>query len=175
MKRSEKEIAEIKELHLIAFGESEGPMVSELAANLLADPKTISIDVVRDGKRVGNILFSPLTLVDHPDKKCYLLAPIGVLPEYQGDRIGKELIDEGVKQLGAMGVDAIFVLGYPKYYGSRGFAPTWVLPPFHATLTRIDAWKMREIKSGSMAEVGGKSIASDAMMKPMYWDTTRRD
>ena len=67
------------------------------------------------------------------------------------------------------------MLGYPKCYGSRGFGPTWVIPPFHDSVKRIDAWKMMELKSGSMAEVGGQSEASDAIMKPEFWNVSREN
>ena len=67
------------------------------------------------------------------------------------------------------------MLGYPRYYGSRGFGPTWVIPPFHDSVKRIDAWKMMELKAGSMAEVGGQSEASDAIMKPEFWNVSREN
>ncbi len=72
--------------------------------------------------------------------------------------------------LKSLDVDAIFVLGYPKYYGMRGFYPTYVALPYQTEVKRIDAWKMRELKPGSMAEVGGTSVACNAIMKPMFWD-----
>ena len=88
---------------------------------MLADDRTISIDAVHDDHQVGNVLFTPFRLDDHPDKKCYLLAPIGVEPELQGSLIGKRLIDEGIQRLEQLDTDAIFVLGWPRYYGTRGF------------------------------------------------------
>lgn len=173
MKRSKNDILEISELHLRAFGETEGPVILEMVSEMLAQPETISIDIMKGGKRGGNIIFTPLELKDHPEKKCFLLAPIAVEPDLQGKEIGKELIEEGVSQLKAIDADAIFVLGYPKYYGIRGFYPTWVILPFQDSVTRVDAWKMMELKSGSMAEVGGKSEACKAIMKPMFWDISR--
>ena len=170
---TKKEKQEIQELHLQAFGKEEGPIIFNMVGEMLCEPETISINIEREDRVVGNIIFTPFKLNDHPDKKCYLLAPIGVLPELHGQGLGKELIEKGVERLKAIGVDDVFVLGYPQYYGLRGFYPTWVILPYQTEVKRIDAWKMMELKSGSMAEVGGTSIASDAIMKPMYWNLNR--
>lgn len=166
---------QIADLHRLAFGPSEGPAIADLVIEMLDDPETLSIDAMKDGRLVGNVVFTPFFLDAHPSKRCFLLSPIGVLPEQQGQGAGTWLIDEGAQRLRELGVDAIFVLGHPKYYGSRGFSPTWVIPPFHTELRRIDAWKMMELKSGSMAEVGGTSVASSAIMKPMFWKTAGKE
>ncbi len=137
---------------------------------MLDEPETISINIEKEDKIIGNVLFTPLKLNSHPDKKCFLLAPLGILPEFHGQGFGKELIEKGVAHLKTMDVDAIFVLGYPKYYGMRGFYPTYVTLPYQTEVKRIDAWKMMKLKSGSMAEVGGTSVACDAIMKPEFWD-----
>ena len=135
---------------------------------MLDKPETISINIEKEDKIIGNVLFTPFELNNHSDKKCYLLAPIGILPEFHGQGFGKELIEKGVAHLKTMDVDAIFVFGYPKYYGMRGFYPTYVALPYQTEVIRIDAWKMMELKSGSMAEVGGTSVACDAIMKPEF-------
>jgi len=161
---------EIQDLHLQAFGKEEGPLIYDMVGDMLSDPETISINLEQEGRVVGNVLFTPFKLNDHTDKKCYLLAPIGILPEMHGQGLGKELIDKGIAHLESMDVDAVFVLGYPKYYGIRDFYPTWVCLPYQTEVKRIDAWKMRELKSGSMAEVGGTSECCKSMQKPMFWD-----
>ena len=50
------------------------------------------------------------------------------------------------------------------------FYLTFVALPYQKEVMRIDAWKMRELNPGSMAEVGGTSVACDAIMKPVFWD-----
>lgn len=170
MTTSKKEKQEIQELHLKAFGKEEGPLIYDLAGDMLDEPETISINITRENRIIGNILFTPFTLNDHPEKKCYLLAPIGVLPGFHRQGLGKELIDKGVEHLKSLDVDAIFVLGHPEYYGIRGFYPTYVILPFQTEVIRIDAWKMRELKIGSMAEVGGTSVAASSIMKPKFFD-----
>ncbi len=164
----------IQNLHLHAFGDDEGPIIHALSGAFLAHPDIISLDVIRQERVVGNIMFSPLRLTDHPDKSCYLMAPVGVLPAFQGQGVGRDLIEGGVAHLSSMGVEAIFVLGHPGYYASNGFGPTKVLPPHHRLVTRMDAWKMREIIPGAMVEVGGTSMASEPIMDREFWDTSDR-
>mgnify|MGYP000633955455 CR=1 FL=1 len=171
MNNSTKEMLLIQDIHLQAF-ESDGPLVSNMAKEMLSQSETISINVERDGKVVGNIIFTPFKLNDHPDKKCFLLAPLGVLPEFQKQGVGKELIEKGVLHLKSIGTDAIFVMGHPDYYELRGFVTTEVIPPYDELVTFYDGWKMLEIQPGSMAEVGGTSVAADPIMKPIFWDTS---
>jgi len=174
MIHAENEKLEIQNLHLHAFGEQEGPVIQKMTEEFLQLPETISINVYRGLRIAGNILFSPFSLDDHPEKKCFLLAPLGVLPEYQGLGIGRELIEKGVYHLKLIGADAIFVLGYPNYYASRGFAPAKVLPPHHKLVGETEAWRMLEIKPGSMDGIGGTSVAAAPIMNPMFWDTSGR-
>ena len=164
----------IRNLHLEAFGKTEGPIVSELAGAFLTLPDSISICVERDDKEVGNIIFTPFHLNDHPDKVCFLLAPLGVLPEFQRQGVGAELIAKGITHLKSLDADAIFVLGHPRYYALRGFEPARVLSPYHEVMTHHEAWKMLEIKPGSMSGAGGTSMAAKPIMKREFWDTSGR-
>src|SRR4028119_2040745 len=49
------------------------------------------------------------------------LAPIGVLPEYQGQGIGSRLIRVGLEACREAAYDAVVVLGEPGYYFRFGF------------------------------------------------------
>ena len=172
MNHSEKEI--VKNIHLLAFGEKEGKEVAKLAEDFLALPETISISAKRDEMIVGNVLFTPFAFNDYPETKCYLLAPLGVLPEYQRQGVGKELIETGIKHLKPMGVDAIFVLGVPTYYPKYGFVPTDKQTPYPDLLTMPESWMMLELNAGSANHLSGKTIAVEPFMQPIYWDTSGR-
>ena len=115
---------DIREIHLCAFPEGEKQIVSTLAVNLLseeASPKTISLVAEADGAAVGHIAFSPVTVNNNKSWKGYILAPLGVKPEYQKRQIGSKLIKSGMERLSKMGVNVLFVYGDPKYYGKFGF------------------------------------------------------
>lgn len=174
MNLSEKET--IKNIHLLAFGEEEGKETAELAEAFLSLSETISLNAERDGKIVGNVLFTPFVFDDHLDKTCYALAPIGVLPEYQrGYGIGKELMQTGIKHLKSIGVDAIFVLGVPAYYPQYGFVPTDKQTPYPDLLTLPKAWMILELNEGVANQLSGRTKAVEPFMQPHWWDTSGRE
>ncbi len=114
----------IRRLHFSAFAEGEREMVSQLAVSLLSEettPEIISLVAETEGAVVGHVAFSPVTIDSNEDLQGYLLAPLGVQPEYQHRRIGSQLIESGMRRLSALGVDLLFVYGDPKYYGRFGF------------------------------------------------------
>ena len=55
---------------------------------------TVSLVAEVDGRVVGHIAFSPVTISDGT-MHWYGLGPVSVLPEYQRKGIGKALIQEG--------------------------------------------------------------------------------
>ena len=112
-------------VHLCAFPEGEREIISKLAINLLyeeATPETISLVAETEGTVVGHVAFSPVIIDKNENLQGYILAPIGVKPDYQGFRIGSKLIESGIQQLVKMGVNILFVYGDPKYYNRFGFS-----------------------------------------------------
>lgn len=116
---------DIQRVHLCAFPEGESEIVSKLAIDLLSEkttPQTISLVAETDGTVVGHIAFSPVTIANNQNFQGYILAPLGVKPDYQKRGIGSKLIEYGLQQLSAMGVNVVFVYGDPNYYGRCGFS-----------------------------------------------------
>ena len=74
------DIDAILHVHRLAFGDEEGPETAQLVKSCLNHPETISVSAERGGKVAGNVLFTPFVFEHHPDAKCYLLAPCGVVP-----------------------------------------------------------------------------------------------
>jgi putative acetyltransferase len=73
---------------------------------------------------VGHILFSPVTLEGPKSTlKGMGLAPMAVLPEYQGRGIGSRLVREGLRRLKRASIPFVIVLGHPGYYPRFGFSP----------------------------------------------------
>lgn len=86
------------------------------AANAL----TLSLVAEVDGRVVGHIAFSPVTISDGTTQ-WYGLGPVSVLPEYQRQGIGKALIQEGLSRLKNLGARGCCLVGHPKYYRQFGF------------------------------------------------------
>ena len=81
---------------------------------------TLSLVAEIDGKIVGHIAFSPITISDGTSG-WYGLGPVSVLPSYQKQGIGKALINEGLSILKAMGGQGCALVGPPDYYEKFGF------------------------------------------------------
>mgnify|MGYP001166069778 FL=1 len=91
-----------------------------IAALRAADALTLSLVAEADGRLVGHIAFSPVTISDGtPD--WYGLGPVSVLPAYHRQGIGSALIRAGLARLPALGARGCCLVGHPAYYGRFGF------------------------------------------------------
>lgn len=83
---------------------------------------SVSLVAEADGIVVGHIAFSPVGIADgSPD--WYALGPISVIPEFQRQGIGAELVRHGIKALAGLSARGCVVLGEPGFYGRFGFNP----------------------------------------------------
>lgn len=114
----ERDINQITNIHNQAFnGRNEGEIVKKLRKNRNL---IISLVCELEGKLVGHIAYSPIH--DRINEIIDIgLAPVGVLPGYQKQGIGSELIKEGNSIALSKGYQRVFVLGDPEYYRRFGF------------------------------------------------------
>jgi len=94
----------------------EAALVDALRA---AGKATLALVAERDGRVVGHVRFSPVTLEGAPFG--WGLAPLAVLPEEQGTGVGRALARAGLERCRAAGVATVVVLGDPEYYRRFGF------------------------------------------------------
>jgi putative acetyltransferase len=81
---------------------------------------TVSLVAEVDGRVVGHVAFSPVTMSDGT-QGWYGLGPVSVLPEYQRQGIGKALIREGLSRLKSLKARGCCLVGHPEYYRQFGF------------------------------------------------------
>lgn len=81
---------------------------------------TISLVAEAEGRVIGHIAFSPVSISDGT-RNWYGLGPVSVLPEYQRRGIGKALITEGLRRLKEMDARGCCLVGHPEYYRKFGF------------------------------------------------------
>ena len=91
-----------------------------VAALRAAQALTLSLVAEVDGRVVGHIAFSPLTISDG-SSNWYGLGPVSVLPECQRSGIGSALIREGISRLKDLGAGGCCLVGHPEYYTRFGF------------------------------------------------------
>jgi putative acetyltransferase len=117
------DIAAIRDVTIAAFatleisGHTEQFIVTALRA---AQALTVSLVAEVDGRVVGHIAFSPVTISDGTTN-WYGLGPISVLPELQRQGIGKALMAEGLARLKNLDAGGCCLVGHPEYYRKFGF------------------------------------------------------
>ncbi|MFQ6027505.1 MAG: GNAT family N-acetyltransferase [Dehalococcoidia bacterium] len=137
-----------------AFGGSgEANLVEELQRQGAA---TLALVAVLDGRVVGHILFSPVTIDSEWGSQNALgLGPMAVRPEHQNQGIGSSLLREGLKLCRERGHQIVVVLGHPAYYPRFGFrtaAPLGVRCEYDAP---EEAFMVLELQPGALEGVSG--------------------
>ena len=122
-KETESDVAAISEITIAAFknltisNHTEQFIISALGA---ANALSLSLVAEIDGRVVGHIAFSPVTVSDG-STGWYGIGPLSVLPEHQRQGIGKALVHEGLSRLKALGAKGCVLVGEPSYYERFGF------------------------------------------------------
>lgn len=120
-KEDKKDYKNIYKLNKSAFGqENESRLVEKIrnGSNFIPELSLIA-DI--DGKIVGHILFSRVKIIKDPIFEILALAPMAVLPEFQGKGVGSKLIKQGMEKAKELGFDSVIVLGHKDYYQRFGF------------------------------------------------------
>lgn len=76
-----------------------------------------------DGTLVGHVAFSPVTVEGRGADRLLGLAPLAVVPAWQGRGLGSALVSAGLEAARARGCELVVVLGEPAYYRRFGFRP----------------------------------------------------
>ena len=119
---STDDYAAVREVNEQAFGQpDEADLVDALR---LRDEPSISLVAVADGRIVGHIFFSTVRVESETSAFSAMgLAPMAVLPEFQNQGIGSELVRRGLEECRRLGHEVVVVLGHPEYYPRFGFVP----------------------------------------------------
>jgi putative acetyltransferase len=117
-----EDLVAIRHINEQAFGRpAEANLVDALRRN---GKVTLSLVAEDDGRIVGHILFSPVTIEAGDDQLTGVgLAPMAVLPEMQNRGIGSLLVKRGLERCREAGYPFAVVLGHPSYYPRFGFVP----------------------------------------------------
>jgi len=120
---TDADVSAITEVTVAAFKTLEISNHTEqyiIAALRAARALTVSLVAEVEGRVIGHIAFSPVTISDGT-RNWYGLGPVSVLPAYQRQGVGKALIREGLARLKAMNAQGCCLVGHPDYYRKFGF------------------------------------------------------
>lgn len=99
------------------------PAEADLVEALRADRDIVLSMVAEiDGRAIGSIVFSRLTLNGFTTTRIVALAPLAVHPDCQGAGVGLALLQHGHRELAQRGVALSFVYGNPDYYERYGYS-----------------------------------------------------
>jgi putative acetyltransferase len=122
----------IRLVETAAFGrELEAKIVDDLRGSPAFIPDLSLVAEDDDGAVVGHVLVSR-GHVEPSGEPILLLGPIGVLPERQGQGIGRALVEAALEGARRLGASCVALIGEPAYYERFGFVhaePLGVLPP----------------------------------------------
>ena len=126
------DIDTIAQLTEAAFqNEEHSSHTEQFIVNALRDAGELSVSLVavENGKSVGHVAISPVT-ISSGATGWYGLGPISVSPERQREGIGSALMKAALAQLQSLGGAGCVVLGNPAYYGRFSFKnhPELTLP-----------------------------------------------
>lgn len=101
--------------------QSEHKLVGRLRQSDSFIPE-LSLVAVEENKIVGHILFTKIKLINNSHVMTGLsLAPVSVLPEFQGKGIGSMLITEAHRIAKDLGHPFSVVIGHKDYYPKFGY------------------------------------------------------
>jgi putative acetyltransferase len=123
--------AAIRRVHEAAFGQpDEADLVDALRAGGDLVPE-LCLVAERDGAVIAHIAFSRARV--DGGVEVLALAPVGVLPEHQGEGAGSALNRAALERAAETDFPLVVVLGHAGYYPRFGFEPAaalGVLAPF---------------------------------------------
>jgi predicted N-acetyltransferase YhbS len=165
-------VALFTETFTAAEGEEEGKRIGELVRRLLQDTDDDDLFVFTaedSGTIVGGIVFSRLAYPED-ERTVFLLAPVAVASDRQGEGIGQALLAHGLAAVGSAGVDVAITYGDPAFYTKVGFQPVNeadAAPPL--TLTQPEGWLAQSLTSDTLQPLRGPSRCVSALDDPVFW------
>ncbi len=144
----------IRRVNRLAFGQNEeADLVDALRAGGFVH---VSLVAEQGGQIVGHILFSELSITTDSSGTVPALglAPMAVLPTFQRQGIGSELVRGGLDACRKQGHRIVIVLGHPAFYPRFGFSAELAGPlqsPFAG-----EAWMATELVPGALTGVAGR-------------------
>lgn len=155
-----------------AEGADEGRLIGAFVSALLGTtpPDDLRVFSAWDaGELIGAIAFSRLRYPSDP-RAVFILSPVAVRSDQQGEGIGQALIAHGIQVLRDEGSDCLLTYGDPAYYLKSGFHPiseSFAAAPL--TLSMPQGWLGQPLTEAGKAPYSGTPACVTALKTPALW------
>lgn len=167
---------DLVDLFKVAFtaseGADEGAVIAALVRSQLAETPTDDMHIFiaddEDGL-LGACVFTRMTYA-RDDRTVFLLSPVAVMPERQGQGIGQKLLREALNVLRDASVDVAMTYGDPNFYQKVGFRPVSeqeAPPPFRLQFPH--GWQGQSLTDRPWSALRGSSSCVPALSDPAFW------
>ena len=163
--------AEIKQLFIQVFSESEGILIGNLVSDLInnTNPQDIFGYVATDNEQIIGCIFFTRLVFDKPIE-AFILSPVAVQTKYQGKGVGKKLINFGISTLKEAEVKILITYGDPNFYSKTGFqsiSEKIIQAP--QKLSQPEGWLCQTLDGSKIQHIPGKPRCVEALNKAVYW------
>ncbi|MBD2309235.1 N-acetyltransferase [Chroococcidiopsis sp. FACHB-1243] len=153
---SSTEYVDIFEVNYLAFGQENEARLVKSIRYLPNFNSALSLVAIESDRLVGHILFSEIAIASSQGEVTALaLAPLAVLPQFQNQGVGSQLVRAGLKQCQILGYKIVIVLGHPNFYSRFGFVSAidkGLRSPFSVP---DEAFMVLELVPGALIGVSG--------------------
>jgi putative acetyltransferase len=124
--------------------------------------RIVSLVAELDHHVVGHVLFSAVSLIEHPDLNVMGLGPMAVAPAHQRKGVGSALVREGLARCKTLGCCAVVVVGHAAFYPRFGFVPADRYALRCDYDVPADVFMVAKLEPGSLRGVSGLVRYDDA-------------
>ncbi|MDT8879356.1 N-acetyltransferase [Halomonas saccharevitans] len=153
-------------------GASEGTLIGDLVRDQLSRTPAADLYVFTAesaGMVIGGAVFTRLNY-DQDDRSVFVLGPVAVATEWQGQGIGRQLLTYALQTLREAGIDIAVTYGDPNYYSRVGFAPvTEAFIPAPFKLQYHEGWLAQSLTKTEMTPLKGTAHCVEAFNDPAFW------
>jgi predicted N-acetyltransferase YhbS len=104
------------------------------------------------------------------ESEMFILGPLAVQTERQGEGVGQRLIHYGIKELKERGIRILVTYGDPSFYSKTGFKQIdegIIEPPLK--LSQPEGWLAQTLDGSPILKVEGKCSCVSALNDERYW------
>ena len=153
-------------------GADEGALIGGLVATILSttDSDDLVVATARDGGILAGCILLTRMRYDADPRSVFLLSPVAIRTDLQGQGVGQALIRHGLRVLRDRGVEIVVTYGDPAFYGKVGFRPvtTDQVPSPH-TLQMPQGWIAQSLTGDGFAPLQGPAHCVPAFDNPAIW------